>query len=348
MKIYGVMAHGLVPEEIIIASGGFPLRLSLIDRQAAIKGMEYLTAITCSFAQSTIGYFEIKNELYHEVDAIVAGNYCNGELCATELIAEYFKIPRIDIVFPSTKNESAVKFMLAELTHFKEDLEQFSGKQVTNSEISKAIALYNNERKLIQQIVQLQAEKGQLLSGVQCLQLLYWHFLFGTEVSIEHLQNTITKLKEDLPVKEGTKIIFAGNGVPIGDNTIELIENFGFMVNKNLTWTGLDYYSSLVDENTEPLEALARYYVNSENSGRMILSDDYFKNLINIYDNSNADGIIFYTIKNCSLFPSVISKKLKGTLSERQIPFLEIERDYGTTSEAQLQTRLQAFKEMIK
>lgn len=347
-KIYGIMSHGLVPEELIYAADGFPLRLSLTgDKSSATQGIEYLTSATCSFARSTIGHFELKNELYSELDAIIAGNYCNGEICTTELISEYFRIPRINIVFPSTKSESALKFQIAELNHFKEDIERFSGNQITNTQISEAIQIYNQERKLIQEVVKIQAEKGVLLSGVECSDLIYKHFLYGVKAAIENLQKVLMELKDRSSILEAKRIIFAGAGVPIGDDLIHLIENHGLLVIKNLTWTGLDYYNSLIDENIAPLEGLANFYINNENSGRMILSDNFFTNLVDIYEDCNADGILFYIIKYCSIFPSVISMKLKQTLSEKEIPYLELERDYAITTEAQLQTRLQAFKEMI-
>ncbi|NVM31478.1 MAG: 2-hydroxyacyl-CoA dehydratase [Candidatus Helarchaeota archaeon] len=347
-KIYGILAHGLVPEEIIHAASGFPLRLSLVgDKDSASKGIEYLTSATCSFARSTIGHFDLKNALYDEIETIIAGNYCNGELCATEMISEYFNIPRINIVFPSAKTDSALRFLIAELNHFKEDIERFSGIKLSEDKIAEAIKLYNNERKLMQEVVNVQRNKNYVLSGVECLELMHHHFLYGVEASIGNLQTTVIDLSEKTSPIEGKKIIFAGNGVPIGDNIIQLSEAQGLSVIKNLTWTGLDYYDSLVDQNKPPLEALADYYLNLENSGRMILSDDYFTNLAEIYKNSHADGIIFYKVKYCSIVPSVISSKLKEILSEQNIPYVEIEREYGVNKNAQLQTRLQAFQEMI-
>jgi len=346
-KIYGIMAHGLVPEELIYAAGGFPLRLSLTgDKNAGTRGIDYMTSATCSFARSTVGQFDLKNELYKEIDAIIAGNYCNGELCSTEMITHYFKVPNINIVFPSAKTDSALKFLVAELKHFKEDIEKFAGIEITEDQLATAIELYNEERRLMQKVVKTQAEKGFILSGVECLNLLYQHFLYGVESAIENLKAVLKGLESKSPSGVRKKIIFAGNGVPIGDNIIQMIENKGFLVMKNFTWTGLDYYQSLVEGPT--IEALAKYYLNAENSGRMILSDSYFTNLAKIFKESNADGIIFYTVKYCSLFPSVISTKLKQVLSDQKIPYLEIEREYGATTDAQLQTRLQAFKEMVE
>lgn len=346
-KIYGIMAHGLVPEELIYAAGGFPLRFSLAgDKNAGTRGIEYMTSATCSFARSTVGQFELKNEFYKEIDAIIAGNYCNGELCSTEMISHYFKIPNISIVFPSAKTDSALKFLVAELRHFKEDVEKFSGNAITEDKLVTAIDLYNEERRLIQEVVKIQTEKGFLLSGVECLNLLYQHFLYGVEAAIENLKVVLKGLASKAPSEGKKKIIFAGSGVPIGDNIIQMIEDKGFLVIKNFTWTGLDYYQSLVEGPT--IEALAKYYLNAENSGRMILSDSYFTNLTKIFRESNADGIIFYTVKYCSIFPSVISVKLKQVLSDQKIPYLEIEREYGATTDAQLQTRLQAFQEMVE
>ncbi len=346
--IYGIMAHGIVPEELIFAAGGFPLRLWLSgNEESATKGIEYLTASTCSFARSTIGHIDLKNQYYNELDAIVGSNFCNGELCSTEIISEYFNIPKIDLVLPSTKNEAARKFMMAELQHFKEEIERFQGNSITDDSILEAIKLYNRERKLIQEIAQIQSSKNYLLTGSECLDLLYHHFLFGVEVAIANLKQVKESLSSKTHPQEGKKLIFAGNGIAIGDNIIQLLENEGFSVIKNLTWTGLDYYTSSIEETGNLYENIAYYYINSENSGRMLLSDNYFKNIAKIYKQSNADGIIFYMIKHCSIIPSLISTKLKKMLSEQEIPYLEIEREYNTPLGVQLQTRLQAFKEMI-
>ncbi len=348
-KLYGILAHGLIPEELIYAAGGFPLRLILAgDKNPSTKGIEYLTSATCSFARATIGHFELKNELYSELDAIIGGNYCNGELCAIELISEYFNIPKLSIVFPSTKNEFALKFMVAELDHFKQDLERFGGIQISDEQLQNAIERYDTERDLIQEIVKIQSERGPFLSGSESLDLMYRHFLYGVDSSIEHLKQVIKELPNKQSLSKGKKILFAGNGVAFGDNIIQLIERQGLIVTKNLTWTGLDYYNSLVGRNGTPLTALARYYINAENSGRMVLSTDYFKNLTRIYEENDLDGVIFYIIKHCSIIPSLISMNLKAHLKSKEIPYLELERDYSLTSEAQLLTRIQAFKEMIE
>ncbi|MHA1277625.1 MAG: 2-hydroxyacyl-CoA dehydratase subunit D [Candidatus Helarchaeota archaeon] len=346
VKVYGIMAHGLVPEELIHAAGGIPLRLSLVGtKDSAEIGIEYLTSATCSFARSTIGYFKLKNELYDQLDTLVGGNYCNGELCATELISDYFNIPRINIVFPSTKSEFAQKFMVAELIHFQEELERIEGHQITEVQIKEAIDLYNHERRLIQEISRIQSQRNYPLSGSKCQELIHKHFLWGVKVSIKNLQRMVKEIQTNHQPREGKRLVFAGNGIPIGDNILQQIEAQGFSVIKNLTWTGLDYYQSVIKEKT--IQGIAQYYLEAENMGRMILSEDYFSNILRTYENCNADGIIFYIIKYCSILPAIISSKLKERLSVKGIPYLEIERDYGITTDAQLLTKIQAFKEML-
>jgi benzoyl-CoA reductase/2-hydroxyglutaryl-CoA dehydratase subunit BcrC/BadD/HgdB len=345
-KIYGIMAHGLVPEELIYAVGGFPFRLPLAgDKDSVDQGIEYLTPATCSFAKSTIGHFKMKHELYEQLDFLIGGNYCNGELCATELISDYFKIPRINIVFPSTKNQFAIKFMEAELVHFQEELERIEGSQISDAQLGDAIDLCNAERKLIQEIAKTQATQNYPLSGVECLDLIHKHLLFGVQASIENLQQTLSNLQDRNQSQQGKKIVFAGNGVPIGDNIIQLIESQQLSVIRNITWTGLDYYDALVEAKT--VGGLAEYYIKAENTGRMILSQDYLDYLIKTYEACNAEGLILYKLKYCSIIPAILSAKLKEHLSEKGILYLEIERDYGVTTDAQLHTKIQAFQEML-
>lgn len=347
-KIYGVMAHGLVPEELIHAADGVPLRLGLTGtKETADLGTEYLTSATCSFARSAVSHFHLKNALYDQVDVVIASNYCNGELCASEMIAEYFHIPQINIVFPSTKNAFALKFMIAEFQHFVAEIERFSGQVVSSDAVKGSIHLYNQERQLFQELIKLQADRGALLTGIESANLLYHHFFYGVERSIQILEQVTAELRDREPITGKSPILLAGNGIPFGDNLLTSIEREGFLVAKNLTWTGLDYYDTLVEESSDPITALAKYYISAENSGRMILSDNYFTDLVQTFRRSKVKGIIFYLVKYCSIFPSVVSNQLKEALKQEEIPYLEIERDYSTTSDAQLQTRIQAFKEMI-
>jgi benzoyl-CoA reductase/2-hydroxyglutaryl-CoA dehydratase subunit BcrC/BadD/HgdB len=60
-----------------------------------------------------------------------------------------------------------------------------------------------------------------------------------------------------------------------------------------------------------------------------------------------ADGVIHYEIQFCTPY-AMESYSVRKAMNEKNIPFLRIETDYSMEDAAQLQTRVQAFLELLK
>jgi benzoyl-CoA reductase/2-hydroxyglutaryl-CoA dehydratase subunit BcrC/BadD/HgdB len=65
-----------------------------------------------------------------------------------------------------------------------------------------------------------------------------------------------------------------------------------------------------------------------------------------MYRAANADGVIHYGLQFCQPY-LIESMALERRLTDRGIPILRIETDYGTEDMGQLQTRVEAFVEML-
>jgi len=69
--------------------------------------------------------------------------------------------------------------------------------------------------------------------------------------------------------------------------------------------------------------------------------------LVHLAKEYNADGIIHCSLAFCDPY-LVEANRVEKVLKEHDIPMLKIETDYGQEDTGQLQTRVEAFLEMIK
>src|SRR5699024_3787839 len=102
----------------------------------------------------------------------------------------------------------------------------------------------------------------------------------------------------------------------------------------------------LVNETIDPIDALAQKYLNvncsvmTPNPGRL----DVLGEMIDDYE---ADGVIEIILQACHTF-NVESYNVKNLVTkEKGLPYICIETDYSEFDTGQLNTRLNAFLEML-
>ena len=109
-QIVAFMAHDNIPEELIVAADCIPLRMVFSGNDDLMnESHDYLPPSTCSFAQSCIGLFSRKPNMYgflEQVDYFLVSNHCVSDICASEIISKYFFIPRLNFYCSYTQNEN--------------------------------------------------------------------------------------------------------------------------------------------------------------------------------------------------------------------------------------------------
>ncbi|MFX1453703.1 MAG: 2-hydroxyacyl-CoA dehydratase subunit D [Promethearchaeota archaeon] len=335
-KIIGVFPHQMIPEEIIFASGAIPLRLSFFGpEEICMKGTEYLTPATCPLARSSIGFFEDKNPIFALIDGFIGGNYCNGDLCASEYIAKYFNVPLIHFTIPWVNNLHAIKFYKNLLIEFKENLEKITHIQISDEILINSIQIYNQIRKKLQEIV------PKIGMGFQFQNILNQLYLLGPEIFLHQFEK-----KENIQEPQDLKkdIAFTGSYVAIDDFILELIENCGFNIKYNDS-ESIFYFEKEIPID-DPYSALSEFYLQHHYSSRMFKSEPRIDQLVSKIKYNGIKGIIFHVLKFCD--PYIATKKdVIDYLKEQGLVVLELERDYDQNI-GQLKTRIEAFKEMLE
>jgi benzoyl-CoA reductase/2-hydroxyglutaryl-CoA dehydratase subunit BcrC/BadD/HgdB len=358
IKIVAYLAHDNIPEELLDAAEFFPLRLMFGGNDDLMDAShDFLPPSTCAFAQSCIGLFSTKpNEFsfLELVDYFIVSNHCVSDVCVSEIISKYFNIPRLNFYVPYTKNESSLKYFKLELLNLKSKLEDIRGREIANEELLESIKKYNNFKKKLLEINELE------ILGSKKLNTIHEAMLYGPDFQPD-LEKFIQIVKEKpLPISEKSKdVLITGCSIFINDNMVDLIEEGGGNIIFFDTWIGNHYYSQIIGDNSftsekEPLDLLVLKFKNNVYGDHSVPNFLEYKvsQIVNYYQNytkikGKKLGVINHVIKFCDHI-SLMSSFLKDKLQEKGIQVLNLERDYSRANRGQVSTRIEAYLEMMK
>ena len=150
------------------------------------------------------------------------------------------------------------------------------------------------------------------------------------------------------PASSGPRLLVLGGALD-EPGYLEQIESMGAsIVADQLCW-GSKSFADLTDEETDPIDAIARRILEHMPCPRML--DQYPKRLAHLLEavrQYRVDGIICERLKFCDLWGGEIEMLRRSLKQEAGIPLLVLERDYAAAGGVgQLRTRVQAFLETL-
>lgn len=246
---------------------------------------------------------------------------------------------------PLKRNEAALKFYIDDLKELIIQMEEKFKVNITLEKISQAIELMNQIRDLLREISEYRVKL--ILKGSEFHSLVKRVQQIDKNKALELLLSKLEDLKTQKPQldKNLKKILLTGSVI---DDTefIEFLENLGFHIIIDDLCVGTKYFWNKVNENEEPLKALAQYHLNTPIYSTKFPSYKRFDNVKDLAIQFSVDGVINIAQKFCEpiLYDHpYFNKKFK----ELGIPYLFVEKEYNRESYKQLITRFEAFKEII-
>ncbi|MHA1727106.1 MAG: 2-hydroxyacyl-CoA dehydratase subunit D [Promethearchaeota archaeon] len=350
-KIIAHFAHEFVPHELIDACDAVPLSLIFAGNDDLMQiGADYLNPTMCSYARSLIGIFKNKEKnrkfkFLDLIDGIILSDYCTANLLVAESISKNFNVKKIEFFIPYLQKEHHVKYYREQLEILALKISEITGTEITEQKLTDSIKKYNNFRKKLAKIYELD------LNGTERLKIFQKAILMGPDgIDLDQLE-TIKK-REMNEMKK--KVILSGCPVFIGDDLIELIEEeCGGTVVYNDTWVG--NIIQLANSNIGPSEPksafdlLTEVFRNNRSSAHCVpyYIEEYGKRISKISEKTNVKAVIYHIIKFCDLI-GYPRHDVKERLSSIGIQMLQLERDYNRGGRGQLITRIEAFLEMIE
>jgi len=339
-----------VPEEMISAAGLFPLRIS----GDPWGGTEVADSYTETFYQPDVrsmfnmlltGRYDFLDFLIipHSRDAVVA---LYDYLHRIKQLTPGLKLPDFylfDILH--TRFWLTGLYIRDRVIELKKKLEEWSGKEISNESLSRAITIGNESKMLLKKIAALRATGPPRISGVEALQII-GSSMFMPKEEHNSLLRQFLKEADKLPARDGARLFVEGSPI---DNLqfYELVESGkATIVGEDNCW-GNRYSDDPVDQSLDPLEAIAERYHLKAPCPRMHSLDRRVNYCLQSALEAKAQGAIFFFLEWDNA-PAWEYPDQKKALEEKGIPTLCFEMQKYRLSDIdkkQIKTRIKQFVE---
>jgi benzoyl-CoA reductase/2-hydroxyglutaryl-CoA dehydratase subunit BcrC/BadD/HgdB len=261
-----------VPEELILAAGFFPLRLSGDPEAGIDEADKYTMPVYEGFVRSMLqmlltGRYDFLDFLIvpHARDSI---EYLHSILGTIQQIEPSRRIPEL-YLFDTlhTRLYLSAAYFSERLRELKERLDAWSGRKLTSDSISEAIRTCNVNRALLRKVAALRTAEYPRISGQEALEII-GSSMFMLKSEHNKLLSQLLQQADQLPTRSGPKLFVEAS--PLDNLRLyEILEGCGTtVVGEDNCW-GNRYFDTLVDESLEPLEAIAKRFLTKAPCPRM-------------------------------------------------------------------------------
>jgi benzoyl-CoA reductase/2-hydroxyglutaryl-CoA dehydratase subunit BcrC/BadD/HgdB len=291
---------------------------------------------------------------FQVVDFVYGETTCDAKKKTWELLDQY--VPTHVMEIPQKKGPRDKALWLEEVKDFKAAVEKVTGNATGFGEIAEAMKLINGKRRALQRLNALRHHNPSPISGKDMLliqQIAFYDEPGRFSAKVNELCDELEARVRDgigvapVPTK---RIMVSGTPMALPNWKLHhIIESSGAIVVNEESCIGTRYYKDLIDESSatveQQLERLTERYMKIDCSC-FTPNDERIDQVIREYHESGAQGIIDYCLQFCHTY-NIEAVKLRQACEKEGIPFLAIETDYSPEDVGQLQTRVEAFLEIL-
>ncbi len=345
-----------IPEELLHASGLLPFRIRATGNEDTDLGDVYMVRFTCSFVRMTLD-LALKGG-YDFLDGLMITNCCDHARRMYEVFdlrvfnREEFKEkpPRFYVPIPHVITDNGFDYYKKAVIKAKKEIEEkYHIPLINNDQLTNAIKVYNKNRALLREIHKLRITDAPKLTGSEALQLSMANTSVPKEIANQEIERLLNILKDRQDIKDFNKRIMLVGSVVDNTGFIDVIENSGGLVVSDFLCFGTRNFLDDAEVKTggDPLEEITKRVYYRMSCPRMM--DDHIRRLNFIKDQvkkAKIDGVIVQRINNCDLH-GCDNMMFEHELREEDIPIFNIDRESFQKDYSRLQTRIEAFFEMI-
>lgn len=337
------------PQEIALAAGATSVSLCSTSDETIKDAERDLPTNLCPLIKASYGFaITDKCPFFYFSDLIVGETTCDGKKKMYEYLGEIKNVYVMEL--PQKRSAESLQLWTAEIKKLAKFVSKEFGVEITEEKLREATVIKNAERSAVKDFYGIMKADELPIMGLDL-----WHVLNGVQFEFDKkaVPDELKKLKEKIFSENkhitGKKRILI-TGCPIGGATekvIEAVENNGGIVVAYENCGGAKAIDENVDlDNPDIYDALAKKYLNigcaciSPNTPRLNL-------LSRMIDDYKVDGIIDMHLQACTPF-QVETKTIRDFVTkEKETPYIQVETDYSDSDLGQLNTRIEAFIEML-
>ncbi len=347
-----------IPVELFTAAQVIPYRVVGNPREQIMEADEVLEGVMCPWVRNTLDQ-ALKGK-YSFLDGMVVPHVCDAVQRMFGFWRQYLKLPYnqyFDV--PHILSASSFDFFSHELAYFKRGLEVFTGRNISDEALRKAIGLHNENRRLVQKLYALRKPEPPLISATEIIGLLKTGM---TGMPVEEfnalLRKTIAEVKKRPAVQGNPKPRLIVSGCVIDhDSLFKIVEDSGARIVMDDLPIGSRSFWFQVRPGADLMASLSRAYLKGIRCPRTVASkitrpyaeraEERFGYLLKYAREYKASGFILNLLQYCDChefdFPD-----LRDYLQRAGFPTLVLDDDYSTGSMQRVKTRVQAFVETLE
>jgi len=341
-KVVGCIST-YTPEEIVYAAGALPVEI-MGRAENFSRADAYLPSFACSF---TRGFLEtLLEERYGYLDLLTVPSTCDSIRGFYAIWKQISDKPYTYLLhYPTNRSEEAYKYFAEEIERFKNFMEDFSGKKISEKDLRNAIDVYNENRSLLKKLYWLRRRESPPISGVEALEVVLSSMTAPKNLHNQILEKLLGEITERQDYPDGEARLLVSGHIVDDPDILKVIEDSGGIVVSDDLDSGSRYFWGLVDSEAKPIEGISRRYMGIPSPYGSPIRDriNYLKTMVKAFQ---VEGIVFLSRKFCEpyLFDYVTLGK---AVKEEGIPSLYLEYEYPLAKGA-LKTRVEAFVEMLR
>ena len=345
-----------VPEDVVIAAGGVPVGLCAGAEFAAADSDGLIPRNTCPLIRASLGFKMSRTCPYIQCsDFIVGETTCDGKKKMFEVLAQ--EHPTYVMEVPQKKTVAARELFVSEIRAFVEKMESASGRAIDAEGLAAATAKVEAKKAALRRLSAARRFDPTPISGLDCLlvsQIGFFDDIDRFTVKVNELADEVearAAAGQGVCAKSTPRLLYAGTPMPLPDWKLHsIVEAAGATIVGEESCVGSRYYTTTTPANdgtlNGQLEAISDRLLGTH-CACFTPNGERIEDIVEMAKRYGADGVISYSLAFCQTYAAE-SLKVENALKSAGIPVLTLESDFSTNDVAQLQTRVQAFVEMIR
>ncbi len=342
-----------VPRELIHAAGALPLGIfGGGDSLEVIHGDAYYQSYICRIPRSTIELGVTKRLDF--VDGMLFPFVCDvirnlsgiWKVMFPNVFTKFFDTPQ------NYRFDIGGEYYVHELQELREGLEKMAGRKITDEDLNKSIAVYNENRRVIREVYKFRADQPWKAPAWEVYLLMRAGMVMPPEEHTVLMREYMDAArKEERPVRDNTRVVITGSFCeqpPL--NLVKSIEMAGcyivdddyMLVNRWLMEdvpTAGDPMVNLSKAFLEHSVETASKYVDQEEKKGQFLVESVKK--------SGAEGVIFAAPSFCD--PALLDRPmLQHRLNEHNIPYIAFKYAENSGQMQPIREQAGTFADSIK
>jgi benzoyl-CoA reductase/2-hydroxyglutaryl-CoA dehydratase subunit BcrC/BadD/HgdB len=347
-----------VPEELIYAAGGRPVRLCSGAYESVEIGEDYIPEVACPMVKSEFGLSTLPVlDFFQQCEMVVMPASCDWKVKMAEMLNEHVPVHMMDM--PRVKEEESSRtFWLEEVKRLTKHIEKTTGVRITRRRLKQSIQMIQRAQVEFHRFHRIRKHIPAVIYGRDALEVMNAYFYDHAEDWTE----AVSKLNDELEQRirdqvqvaksDAARILLTGSPMVFPNWKVPtIIEELDGVLVADEFCTSNRYLNDMVavDEGTKTdmMHAIADRYLLPSTCPIFSNTVDRKDRLLQLIDDYKVEGVIYHILKGCHPY-DVETKIIENMMEEKGVPMLKIETDYSPQDVEQLRTRIEAFQETLK